>query len=473
MNRIFFTTPPLSFEKRYGSFAGGGSAMPSLGILMLAAVARKEGFACTVVEASALALSEQELLARLSAARPDVLCLSSTTLAIFNASSFAVAAKRLLPSLTVLIGGPHVTAAPQETMERFPAFDAAVIGEGELTLVELLQTLQTGGALAAVPGIIYREGEGLRDTGRRPFITDLDSLPAPAWDLLDGFPWRYLPAPFKVRKLPAATLVTSRGCPNKCIFCDRSVFGSSCHAYSAEYVVRQMVELHRQYGIREFSFEDDTFVTFQSRLKEICERLIDLRLDISWSCLGRVNNVNSEHLALMQKAGCWQISFGIESGSQEILALINKRVTLEQIRQAVRMSREAGIRSKGFFILGHPGETRETLKMTIDFALELHLDDISVCLMTPFPGTELYRRAAEFGEFDPDWGNMNLLNAVFIPHGLTREDLVAAQKELVRRFYFRPRIMADYGLRLLRNPAMAKGLWSGFRSLVLSTRREP
>lgn len=470
MHKIFFTTPPLSFEKRYGSFAGGGSAVPSLGILMLAAVARKEGFACTVVDASALALSEEELLRRLDAARPDILCLSSTTLAIFNANSFAVAAKRLLPSLTVLIGGPHVTAAPRETMERFPAFDIAAIGEGELTLVELLHALQSGKPLAEVEGIICREGEDLRDTGRRPFIADLDSLPMPAWDLLEGFPARYLPAPFKVRKLPAATLVTSRGCPNTCIFCDRSVFGTSCHAFSAEYVVGQMVDLHRQYGIREFSFEDDTFTTFKGRLKEICRRLIDLQLDISWSCLGRANSVSAENLALMRQAGCWQISYGIESGSPEVLTLINKRVTLDQVRQAVRLSREAGIRSKGFFILGHPGETRETLRMTIDFALELHLDDISVCLMTPFPGTELYRRAAEFGEFDPDWGNMNLLNVVFIPHGLTREDLLRAQKELIRRFYFRPRIMAGYTLRLLRNPAMAKGMWAGFRALLSSTK---
>lgn len=469
MLKVFFATPPLSFEKRYGSFAGGGSNAPTLGILMLAAVAREEGCACTVVEASALGLTEPELLERLAANRPDLLCLSSTTLAIFNASAFAEAAKRLLPGLTVIIGGPHVTAAPRETMERFPAFDIAVLGEGERTLAELLRALHAEKNLVEVPGLVFRKGGNLDATGRRPFITDLDALPLPAWDLLEGFPERYLPAPFKVKQLPAATLVTSRGCPNTCIFCDRSVFGSSCHAYSAGAVVRQIVELHRRYGIREFSFEDDTFITFKGRLKEICEQLIDLRLGISWSCLGRVNHVTPENLRLMRQAGCWQISFGIESGSPEILSLINKRVTLEQIRQAVRLSRAAGIRSKGFFILGHPGETRETLKMTSDFALELPLDDISVSLMTPFPGTELYERAAEFGEFDPDWGNMNLLNVVFVPHGLTRDELLATQKELIRRFYFRPHVMVDYGRRLLRNPAMARGLWGGFRSILKST----
>jgi radical SAM superfamily enzyme YgiQ (UPF0313 family) len=468
--KVFFTTAPLSFEKRYGSFSGGGSTAPALGILMLAAVARNEGFDCIVVPAAALALSEEELLERLAVSRPDILCISSTTLAIGNANSFAVKAKRLFPSLKIVVGGPHVTAAPGETMERFPVFDIAVVGEGEVTLVELLNALRQGTALSAVKGLIYREGSDLKSTGRQPFIHDLDSLPFPAWDLLEQFPSRYLPAPFKVRKLPAATLVTSRGCPNVCIFCDRSVFGFSCRFYSAEYVVRQMTDLYYRYGIREFTLEDDTFITFKKRLKEICDRLIELRLNISWTCLGRVDHVTTDNLQLMRKAGCWQISFGIESGSQEILTLINKRVTLEQIRRAVLLSKEAGLRPKGFFIIGHPGETKETIKQTVDFALELPLSDISVSLMTPFPGTELYKRASEFGDFNPDWENMNLLNVVFIPHGLTREDLLTAQKELIRRFYFRPRIAADYGTRLLYNPSMAKGVWNGFRSLMRSVR---
>ena len=468
--KVFFTTTPLSLEERYGSLAGGGSTSPSLGILILAAVVRNEGFDCTLVDASALSLVEEVLIKRLKVVRPDILCISSTTLGIRNANAFAVEAKRVIPSLTVVVGGPHITAAPLETMQRFSSFDIAVIGEGELTLVELLRALSAGNTLSAVQGLIFREGNNLINTGRRPFIRDLDSLPFPAWDLLEQFPARYMPAPFKVMKLPAAILVTSRGCPNQCIFCDRSVFGSSCHGYTAEYVVRQMSELYHRYGIREFSFEDDTFITFRNRLKEICERLIELQLNISWTCLGRANHVTAENLRLMRKAGCWQISFGIESGNQEILNLINKRVTLDQVRQAVHLSREAGIRSKGFFIIGHPGETPETIKMSIDFALELPLDDISVSLMTPFPGTELYRRASEFGEFDPDWANMNLLNIVFIPHGLTRNDLVMAQKELLRRFYFRPRILFDYGKRLLHNPSMVKGLWNGFRSLIQSIR---
>ena len=468
MLKILFTTPPLSLEKRYGVLAGGGSSSPSLGILMLAAVARQRGFECTVIDASALNLSEQELLQRISVTELDVIAISSTTLAIGNANALASTVKRLFPAITTIVGGPHVTAIPLETMERHTAFDIAVVGEGEETVGELLETLQLDASLSSVQGIVYRNGKDLHATERRPLITNLDSLPFPAWDLLENFPGRYLPAPFKVRNLPAATLVTSRGCPNSCIFCDRSVFGSSCHSFSAGYIVRQMIDLHQRYGIREFSFEDDTFITFKNRLVDICEQLIPLKLDIAWSCLGRVNHISVENLGLMRRAGCWQISFGIESGSQEILNLVNKGITLEQIGHAVSLCREAGIKTKGFFIIGHPGETLETIKKTIDIALELPLNDISASLMTPFPGSELYDRVHEFGTLDSNWENMNLLNAVFVPKGLTRKDLENAQKELINRFYLRPRILADYIVRLMQRPSLAKGFWNGFLSLFKS-----
>ena len=466
MLNILFTTPPLSLEKRYGSLAGGGSSSPSLGILMLAAVARHHGFASTVIDASALELSEQELLHRITTLTPDIIGISSTTLAIGNANALAAAVKRQFPSIITLVGGPHATAIPVETLERFSSLDIAVVGEGEETIAELLAAFQNGTPLASVTGIVYREGSRLHTTGRRPLISNLDALPFPAWDLLDGFPEKYLPAPFKVRNLPAATLVTSRGCPNSCIFCDRSVFGTSCHAFSAGYIVRQMTDLHARYGIREFSFEDDTFITFKKRLTSICQQLIALKLDITWTCLGRVNHITAENLELMRRAGCWQISFGIESGSQEILDIVNKGITLDQVRHAVRLCRAAGIKAKGFFIMGHPGETAETLRKSHDFALELPLNDISVSLMTPFPGSELYDRAAEFGTLDANWESMNLLNAVFVPHGLTRENLEDAQKEMIKRFYLRPRVVTDYTMRLLHRPSLARGFLNGFTSLL-------
>jgi len=470
--KVFFATPPISMEERYGSLAGAGSCLPSLGILFLAAITRKEGFPTALADASALSLTGKELLQRVESEQPDVLGLSATTFSIFHAAKFAALVKERFPAMTIIIGGPHVSAAPHETMERFPVFEVAVLGEGEETIIDLLETMDTHAPLANIPGTILRSDGKLVTTQRREFLKNLDSLPYPAWDLLEGFPERYRPAPFKVRRFPAASLVTSRGCPNQCIFCDRSVFGTSCHAFSAEYVTGMIRHLVEHFGIREFSFEDDTFITFKKRLVAICQGIIDLGIDISWTCLGRVNGVDKETLELMRRAGCWQISFGIESGCQEILTTIHKNITLEQIQNAVALCRNAGILSKGFFIVGHPGETRETLSRTMDFALKLPLDDISVTMLTPFPGTEIYERAAEFGKFDSDWSKMNLLNVVFIPHGLTREDLEEYQHKILRKFYLRPRIILGYLRRLIANPSMSKGILLGAKAFFRSVNKK-
>lgn len=468
--KILLATPPADAVNRYGNLSGAGSSQPNLGLLMLAASVRAAGHQPLLLDAGASALTRDEALRQAVDFAPDVIGLTATTLEVAAAARFADELRLHLPALRVVVGGPHVSAVPEETLQRFPAFDLAVVGEGEETLCELLDSLDHGRDLVNVAGLVLRDGAQLCATGRRPYLEDLDRLPLPAWDLLHRFPHGFMPPAFKVRRLPAASLVTSRGCPNRCIFCDRSVFGDSCHGYSATAVVTMIQELYERYGVREIAFEDDTFVTFRPRLIEICRQLVALPLELSWSCLGRVNHVDAETLALMKQAGCWQISFGIESGSQPILDIVRKNATLQQIRRAVELCREAGIKSKGFFIVGHPGETTQSLRQTIDFALDLPLDDLSVTMLTPFPGTELYDRAAEFGQFDADWAKMNLLNAVFVPHGLTADILVAAQRELLRRFYLRPRIVADYLGRLLRNPALLLPLLRGGMALLKKVR---
>lgn len=466
--KLLLATAPSLHVERYGALAGAGSSVPNLGLLLLAAAARSAGHEPQVLDAGASGLTAEEFMRRALAFSPDIVGLTTTTLEVGVAADIATELKRRLPGVCILIGGPHISAAPDETMRRFMGFDIAVLGEGEATLTELLAVIECGGEVSSVRGLVVRQGDTLHHTGRRPYLADLDQLPPPAWDLLDGFPRNFSPPAFKTRKLSAASLVTSRGCPNHCIFCDRSVFGASCHGYSADYVIRMILELYHRYGVREISFEDDTFVTFKQRLVEICQRLIALKLDLSWSCLGRVNHVTADNLALMKRAGCWQISFGIESGSQEILKTIRKNVTIEQIRQALVLCHRAGILSKGFFIVGHPGETKETLRATIDFSLELPLNDISVNMLTPFPGTELYDRAAEFGRFDPDWSKMNMLNTVFVPHGLEQKDLEEAQKEMLRRFYLRPRVVGNYLGRLVQNPALCGSLLRGFGAFLRS-----
>lgn len=334
--KIVFTTPPVTLEERYGKLSGTANKLPSLGILFLAAVLRREGYAVSVIEASSLGLSLRELLGEMIAINPEYVGISATTLSIFNASALADEIKKINRNIKIIIGGPHLTAIPEKTMKLSKSFDFGVIGEGEETIVELINSLEYGGKISEVSGIVFREGEIIRRTAPRIFLDDLDKLPFPAWDMLKDFPDKYHPPPFRFKKLPAVYIVTTRGCPYKCIFCDRSVFGNKCRGHSAQYILELIEYLYKRFGIREILIEDDTFVTFKSRLIKICEGIINRGIKISWSCLARADAVTPEILSLMKKAGCWGISYGIETGDEEVMKFIGKNLNLGKVEQAVR-----------------------------------------------------------------------------------------------------------------------------------------
>jgi radical SAM superfamily enzyme YgiQ (UPF0313 family) len=219
-------------------------------------------------------------------------------------------------------------------------------------------------------------------------------------------------------------------------------------------------ELRERHGVREIMIEDDTFVASRRRVREFCERLIAEKHDMSWSCLGRADRVTPDLLRLMRQAGCWHISYGIETGDPEMLARMGKNEDLAQIREALRWSREAGLRTKGFFMIGFPGETRDSLARTKKFALSLPLDDISVMQFTPFPGCSVYPGIDHYGTFDRDWRKMNILTTVFVPHGFTLEELDRARSRLLRSFYFRSgsiaRKLVDIAIRPSLFPSLAR-----------------
>jgi radical SAM superfamily enzyme YgiQ (UPF0313 family) len=468
MSTIVFSTSPLTLEERYGTLAGAGNTLPSMGLLYLASVVRKNGYKTGVVEASSLGLNYEDALSQILSFSPDYVGITATTVSIFHAAKLAGKIKEKNKDIKVIIGGPHLTAVPKETMEMFTAFDYAVIGEGEETIVDLLKTLDNGGSADNVKGIAYRyhQNGSVGINERRKLIDDLDTIPFPSWDILSDFPKGYHPVAIRCRKYPAAHLLTSRGCPHKCIFCDTSVFTKKYRAFSSEYILEMIKILYTKYGIREILFEDDVFVIFKKRLIEICEGLLKEDLKISWSCLGRANAVKPDILKLMKKAGCWQIGFGIESGDQKILDFANKLITLEQMEEAVRWTKEAGMETKGFFILGFPLETEESIMNTINFSKRIMLDDISVNLMTPFPGSEIYNIADKYGKFNKDWSKMNMLQSVFIPNGLSEDKLNFYNKKMLKEFYLRPRIIKNYAFRMVENPKSAGKLLKGLSAFL-------
>jgi radical SAM superfamily enzyme YgiQ (UPF0313 family) len=439
-----------------------GSILPPLGLCSLAAIAREAGHRVEMVDCYAEKLTAAQAAERLVPCKPDCIGISATTEEIIPASKLAAILRNRLPDTPIILGGVHVTSLPEATLERFPQFSLAVLGEAEATFPELLAALAGKMPLNDVAGLAIRTTGGISRTSPRPFLADLDALPLPAFDLLPDLATYYTPAITNYRTLPASGLVTSRGCPGQCTFCDRTVFGNHLRMLSAPRILEQMRLLRDRYGMREICFYDDTLVAHRSRLEELCNLLIAEPLGISWSCNARVNLVTPELLQLMGRAGCWQIAFGLESGDQELLDRLCKGISLAEGERAVQWAREAGLAVRAFFIIGLPGETTETLRRTEEYALRLPLDDIILEFFTPFPGTELYTDLLANGISLPDWGAMNTYCLSYVPKTVRAEELETAFKRIIRRFYLRPRIVYGY-LSRFRNPVT---IWRLARSFV-------
>jgi len=469
--KIVFVAPPLSMMERYGvTGQSGGRTMPT-GLACLAAVTRSAGYSTKIVDAEIMKFSSSQTADKILAFQPDYVGFTAVTISIFNAAEVAALLKKNRKDIICVIGGHHFSALPEETLKLFPSFDIGIIGEGEATIGELLNNLNKGlnlEKLKKVKGIIFRKSHELIKTEPRERIKDLDSLPMPAWDLLPDIGRYYCPPVHTVKKLPATNLVTSRGCPGKCIFCARNVYGSTLSCYSASRVMEIIRDLYFNYGVREIQFRDDEFLAFRKRLKELCQLLINEKLDLVWSCTGRVDFINPKVLDLMKKAGCWQIWYGIESGSQKILDIMKKGIDIDDTIRAIKWTKESGIDSCGFFIIGNPGETRETLRKTINFALRLGISECHAGFMTPFPGCELYETYKKYGTFENDWRKLHGWIPVFVPYGLTRAELKFFSNKFHRKFYFRLKIIWSYIKKIRSFKALYLYL-QGFFALIQFT----
>jgi len=444
--KVLLIYPPISLRERYSSDIGhsGGRQIP-LGVYYLAASVRQAGHDVCVIDGEAGKRTAQDIGRQALEYGPDLVGLSSTTVAFHRALETAREIKECLPAVPIAIGGPHVTSALEDVLTH-PEFDFAVFGEGEETLTELLGVLADGGELGGVRGLAFRRNNVPVINPPRPFIENLDRLPFPAYDLIPDFTL-YNPPPTNYMKLPVANIITSRGCPNRCTFCGHSSFGRTLRQRSAGNIADEIEILYRRHHVREIAFVDDTFTIAPRRIFDLFHILNGRGIRFPWTCMSRINTVDPETVRFMKEQGCWHISFGIESGNADILRLIRKNISIAEAEKVIGWCRREGIRTKGFFIIGHPGETPDTIDQTISTALDLPLDDVVVTINTPLPGTEQYRTAHEYGVLATgDWSKFNMWNPVFIPRGLTAEMLLKKHREFYRRFYLRPRIMARYML---------------------------
>lgn len=458
MTDLILVHPPTALNKLYSQFADGGSELPPLGLGYLAANAEEHGFKTRILDCMAEKMSIESAAGQILKEHPKVVGFSSYTIFMGETTELARLVRQRSDA-KIVIGGGHITCVPELTMQRFPEFDVGALGEAEETLVDLLTAFRDGRDLSTVPGILYRNEGQVITNPRRPYIQNLDILPMPAWhkfkDITD--PKYYGPPADSVNRYPSTSLITSRGCPANCTFCNLTMFGNSVRYHSPDYTMRMIRFLKEHYGIKELFFQDDTFVSNKKIVRQLCEKMMEEKVNLSWSCYGRVDFVNQEILKIMRQAGCWQISYGIETANQEILDNYNKKTNVEKIRAAVKWTRDQGMSVKGLFMLGNFLETRETMQKTMEFIKELNLTDFHMTYFTPFPGSLSYETAQQFGEFDPAWEKLDMFSPSFIPNGMTKDELENMYRKIYRGFYLRPRIMWYYFSKL-RNLHFAKKL---------------
>jgi anaerobic magnesium-protoporphyrin IX monomethyl ester cyclase len=412
---------------------------PPLGLALIAAILEKAGYPVTLLDANALGIQPEAIPAMASGA--DVIGVTAMTPTISTALKTVRELRRVMPGVKIILGGAHATMLTPETMASAPEIDIIVRGEGDETIIELLQALEDNRPLDSVAGISYRS-EGKIVHTNRTFAVDMDALPYPAYHLLPRD--KYRPHPPHGMYLPFAAMVTSRGCPYHCAYCSKPVFGTRFRAQGPARVVDEMAYLKDRFGVKEIAFYDDSFTLDKKRVHGISERIMSSGLKIAWTCETRVNLVDRELLRHMKQAGCYAVSYGIESASPEIIKTLHKDTTIEQVEEAVRYSREAGLQVVGYFMLGSPGETPETIRGTINFAKKLKVAFAQFSVTTPFPGTELYDIYMQNRKESVSWdsfvyaGTDNPTTPVFESDKLTRDDLTKWLRQAYRDFYLRP-----------------------------------
>jgi len=465
---VVLINPPMTPERVYGDFSDWGGVSPPTGLCYIAAVLREHGYRVAIIDAEAQRLDDQATIGRCLTLSPDLVGIACKTLWVVSAHRIAAGLKGLQPQLPIVAGGNHPSAIPQRTLAEFPCFDYVVRGEGELTLLELIRALDEGADLGAVKGVSLRLADGsIQCAPDRERITDLDTLPLPAFDLLPELKTHYMPPLNTIERLPAFSIVASRGCPAHCAFCDKCVFESRVTRHSPEYILRLIRSLYHDYGMRYLLFDDDNLLLNKNHLFQLLDLLEGSGMDLRFTCQSRVDTISEEKLVRLERAGCRQILYGVESGSQKVLDAMRKGITVRQVEDAVRMTKRAGIAVFAFFIHGFPGETRETLEETLALIRRCDFDDIGVFPFTPIPGSAVYPVVAEFGDFTEDWERMNAMDEiVFVPRGLDAKTLAEYTEKAYQACYLKWRQLLRMPLKI-HTRRHAQAYWSGFRKIFI------
>ena len=387
-----------------------------------ASILQKNGLEVGVIDCSVDAMGTVSYLKALELASPNIIVIEVATASFAADIEIIEQVKKKFGKPIVLIG-PHSTIFHEAIMQQYDFIDYIARGEYEYTLLDLVQTLSNGGSLEDVPGLTWTSNGQVRVNPQRPFMEDLDEIPFPARDLYE---WQRYHEPTYL-SLPWITLISSRGCPYRCIFCSwpQTMYGQKYRTRSARNVVDEIEICVKKYKPGEFFFDDDTFALSKRHVLSICNEILRRNVKILWSCMGRVDTVDREMLNAMYRAGCRKIKFGVETGSPAIMETIKKGIDLDVVEEKFRLAKECGLEVHGTFMIGLPGETRDTVYETIKLAKKLPNDSLQFSIATPFPGTEFYAMCEENGWLvTSEWANFDgNFGAVMSYPQLTKDEM--------------------------------------------------
>lgn len=458
---IVLAACPSSKKKEFGLLSGAGANRPPLNLLNLGAVLLERGYSVSVIDGVSGDAGIREVADSIVSLKPRFIGLTAMTAHIYGCADMANELRKKLTKAPIIIGGIHVSTLPIETLRFFSSFDIGVVGEGENTILALIEGIDKGEDISKIHGLVIRTKEGIRLTPPRALISDLDTLPLPAWHLLPDYVQTYQPTLSRKTHLPSAYIVTSRGCPYSCSFCNNTVHGRTFRSYSVDYIMKMVTHMVNAYAVKDLTIYDENLAFKKDRITEFCRRMITANYDLTWSCDARVDSIDEEILALMYKAGCRSIWYGMESGNARILERYNKRIGLEDSQRAAELTRKHKIKTSGSFIIGGPQETAPTIRDTIRFAKRIGLDYFVPYFYTPIPGTSDYEAITEYGTADLDYRSATMTQPTFAPHGMTFSDVRNWYIRALVYFYLQPRIIFS----LIKDTGLLSLLKSSFSFL--------
>ncbi|MCG2711996.1 MAG: B12-binding domain-containing radical SAM protein [Candidatus Omnitrophica bacterium] len=445
---------------------------PPLGISYIAAYVKRNGFQVEILDNNALNLDGNQFEEFFKKKDPLIVGFAMYLTTVNCVLDFASIIKKIKPDIKIIVGGALATNLYKDILKS-ALIDVAVKGEGERTMSELINAIKNGNDLSQVKGIAYKENDRIRETAERELVENIDEMPFPAYELLQMDKY-HLSAPCSFTKNKnIGAIITSRGCPYSCSFCS-NIFGKKIRYRSEKNVIAEIKYLKKTYNVKDFLFCDDTFTHDEDKAIRICELIVKNKLDILWSCFSRADRGSEKLYKALYQAGCRSIFFGAESGSQKILDNLNKGITLNDIKKSVALCKKHKLSSFCSFILGSPEDDINTIEETIDFAKKLDPDYALFGLFHPAPGSKIFNDLQRKNVFHMDfyktkWENYFLFFSPrllpFEVSSLSKKELIKLQKKAFREFYFRPKKIVGFLLRI-RSFHQTKQLLRGAFSLI-------